>query len=37
MTTPDESLFDVVTLTVGPLMAAQLFAMLMLVVTYAHP
>ncbi len=37
MKTPDESRFDVVLLTVGPLMAAHVFGLVMLVVSYAHP
>jgi hypothetical protein len=37
MKNPDESFLDVVVLAMGPLMAAQLFAMVMMVVSYAHP
>lgn len=37
MKTPDESFFDVVVLTLGPLMAVHVFGLVMLVVTYARP
>jgi hypothetical protein len=37
MKTQDESFFDVVVLAVSPLMALQLFVLVMMVVTYAHP
>jgi hypothetical protein len=37
MKTPDMNLFDVELLAVAPLMAVQLFGLLMLVLAYAHP